>query len=153
VACELELANETNFPHKGVIDFVNNQVDPATGTLRIRGVFPNPGPDRVLQPGYFARVRVPGSEKHQAIMIPDLAVGTDQSQKYVLTVDDKNMVQYKLVKLGPVIDGMRVVREGLTMNDWVIINGLMSARPGTPVTPTRQTAETAATKPVAEATN
>lgn len=135
--CELELANETNFPHKGVLDFLDNRVDPAMGSLRIRGIFPNPGPDRVLQPGYFARVRVPGSGKYNAILIPDEAVGTDQNQKFVMTVNSTNVVEYKPVKLGPIESGLRVVREGLTTNDWVIVNGLMSARPGAPVAPTR----------------
>lgn len=137
VACEVELANETNFPHKGTLDFLDNRVDPATGTLRVRGIIPNPGPDRILQPGYFARVRVPGSAKYQTLLIPDEAVGTDQGQKYALTVNDQNTVEYKSVKLGPVIDGLRVVREGLKPEDWVIVNGLMSARPGAKVNPTR----------------
>lgn len=140
VPCEVELANETGFPHKGVLDFVDNRVDPATGTLQVRAKLPNPGPDHVLQPGFFARIRVPGSAKYQALMIPDLAVGTDQSQKFVCVVNDKNIVEYKMVRLGPVMDGMRVVRSGLSTNDWVIINGLMSARPGSPVVPTRSAA-------------
>lgn len=137
VLCEVELANETSFPHKGVLDFVDNRVDPATGTLQVRAKLPNPGPDHVLQPGFFARIRVPGSTKYEALLIPDLAVGTDQSQKFVCTVNDKNIVEYKMVQLGPVMDGMRVVRSGLQTNDWVIINGLMSARPGSLVVPTR----------------
>ena len=137
VVCELELANETGFPHKGVMDFVDNRIDPATGTLRVRGVFDNPGPGRVLQPGFFARIRVPGSGKYPALLVPDLAVGTDQGQKFVYVVDAKNTVEYRSVKLGPIIDGLRVVREGLKTNDWVIVNGLMSVRPGVPVNPTR----------------
>ena len=137
VVCELELANETGFPHKGVMDFVDNRIDPATGTLRVRGVFDNPAPGRVLQPGFFARVRVPGSGKYPALLVPDLAVGTDQGQKFVYVVDEKNTVEYRSVKLGPIIDGLRVVREGLKTNDWVIVNGLMSVRPGVPVNPTR----------------
>ncbi len=137
VVCELELANETDFPHQGVLDFVDNRVDPATGTMRVRGVFPNPAPDRVLQPGYFARLRVPGSGKYQALLVPDLAVGTDQGQKFVYVVNDKNTVEYRTVKLGPVVDGLRVVREGIHSNDWVVVNGLMSIRPGAPVTATR----------------
>jgi RND family efflux transporter MFP subunit len=135
MACELALANETGFPHKGVLDFVDNRVDPATGTLRVRGVFANP--DRILQPGFFARVRVPGSAKYSALLIPDQAVGTDQGQKFVYAVDAQNMVQYKIVDLGPMIDGLRVVREGLLSNDWIIVNGLMSVRPGAKVNPAR----------------
>ena len=99
MACELELANETGFPHKGVLDFVDNQVDTATGTLRVRGVFANPG--RVLQPGFFARVRVPGSAKYSALLIPDLAVGADQGQKFVYSVNAQNTVEYKIGQTRP----------------------------------------------------
>lgn len=133
--CEIELANETGFPHKGLLDFVDNQVDPTTGTLRVRGVFSNP--DRVLQPGFFTRVRVPGSAPSQTLLIPDQAVGADQDQKYVFVVDEQDTVQYTPVKLGPLIDGLRVVREGLHSNDWVVVNGLMTIRPGIKVNPTR----------------
>ncbi len=137
VPCELELANETNFPHKGVIDFVDNRVDPATGTLRLRGTFPNPGPDHILQPGYFARIRVPGSSKYPAMLISDEAIGTDQGQKFVYVVNSTNTVEYKKVTLGPIVDGLRVVRDGIQSNDWIIVNGLLSVRPGAPVTATR----------------
>lgn len=137
IVCEVELANETGFPHHGVLDFVDNEVDAATGTMRLRGVFENA--DRALQPGFFARVRVPGSAKYQALLIPDQAVGTDQDQKFVYSVDEtggKNVVQYRSVTLGPMVDGLRVVREGLSSNDWVVVNGLMTLRPGIPVNPT-----------------
>jgi RND family efflux transporter MFP subunit len=137
VACELALANETGFPHKGRLDFVDNRVDASTGTLRVRAVFANPGPDRILQPGFFAVVRVPGTAKYSTLMIPDQAVGTDQNQKFVYTVSDQNEVVYKIVKLGPVIDGLRVVREGLKPDDWVIVNGLMTIRPGAKVAPAK----------------
>jgi RND family efflux transporter MFP subunit len=135
MACELALAGETGFPHQGVLDFVDNRADPATGTLRVRGVFANP--DRVLQPGFFARVRVPGSAKYSALLIPDLAVGTDQGQKFVYAVDATNAVEYKIVNLGPMIDGLRIVRDGLASNDWIIVNGLMSVHPGSIVEPSR----------------
>ena len=150
VPCELELANETGFPHKGVIDFMDNQVDPAMGTLRVRGVFPNPGPERILQPGYFARVRVPGSSKYPALVVPDEAIGTDQSQKFVYVVNDQNTVEYKMVKLGPIVDGLRVVREGIQSNDWVVVNGLMSVRPGGKVSATRAVIGAAAPSVAAE---
>jgi RND family efflux transporter MFP subunit len=149
VPCELELANETDYPHKGVVNFMDNQIDPAMGTLRVRGVFANPAPERVLQPGYFARVRVPGSSKYEALEIPDEAIGTDQSQKFVYVVNDQNLVEYKRVKLGPIFDGLRVVREGISSNDWVVVNGLMSVRPGVPVSATRAVIGAAA--PVAAA--
>jgi len=138
MACELALANETGFPHKGVLDFVDNRVDPATGTLRVRGVFVNP--DRILQPGFFTRVRVPGSAKYSALLIPDQATGADQGQKFVYAVDGQNTVEYKIVDLGPMIDGLRVVRTGLLSNDWIVINGLMSVRPGAKVNPSRAAA-------------
>jgi RND family efflux transporter MFP subunit len=135
--CELELANESGFPHKGVLDFVDNRVDATTGTLRVRGVFANPGPDRILQAGFFARVRVPGSGKYQALLIPDQAVGTDQGQKFVFVVNDQDAVEYRTVRLGPFIDGLRVVREGIQSNDWVVVNGLLSIHTGSKVNPKR----------------
>jgi membrane fusion protein, multidrug efflux system len=151
VACEIELANETGFPHKGVMDFVDNQIDPAMGTLKVRGTFPNPAPDHVLQPGFFTRVRVPGSSQYQSLMIPDEAVGTDQGQKFVYVVNETNTVQYKQVQLGPIMNGLRVVHEGLQSNDWVIVNGLMSVRPGAKVNATRAVIGTAPAQPEANA--
>jgi multidrug efflux system membrane fusion protein len=135
VPCEVELANETGFPHKGLLDFVENQVDPSTGTLRVRGVFANP--DRILQPGFFARARVPATAEYAAMLIPDSAVGTDQDQKFVYVVNAEEAAEYRIVKLGPMIDGLRVVREGLGSNDWVVVNGLMSVRPGAKVSANR----------------
>ena len=143
--CEIELADEADFPHKGVLDFVDNQVDTATGTMRVRGVFANP--DHTLQPGFFARVRVPGSAAYQALLIPDAAIGSDQDQKFVLVVDAQNKAQYVPVKLGPLIDGERVIRQGLHTNDWIVVNGLMTARPGAEVAPTRAPATTVAKAP------
>jgi len=148
--CELELANETDFPHKGVIDFLDNHVDTTTGTLRIRGVFPNPGPDHILQPGFFAKLRVPGSESYPALLIPEQAIGTDQGQKFVLTVNGQNMVERRNLKLGPELKGLRVVHQGIGSNDWVIVNGLMSARTGAPVNPTRGTIAASETNSVAK---
>ena len=133
VVCELELANEKGFPHRGMLDFVDNRVNPATGTLRVRGVFPNPEPEFPLQPGFFARVRVPGSGRYAALLIPDEAVGTDQGRKFVYVVNDQNAVEYKPVDLGPTLEGLRVVREGLGSNEWVVVNGLMNLRPGVKV--------------------
>src|SRR5256885_1634042 len=123
VPCELELANEENFPHKGMLDSVENRIDPTTGTLRVRGVFENPTPARVLQPGFFARVRVPGSARYRALLISDESVGTDQGQKFVYVVDDQDTVQSRKVVLGPSIGDLRVVREGIHSNDWVLVNG------------------------------
>ena len=128
--CELELANETGFPHKGVLDFMDNRLDATTGTLRARGIFPNPGPSRVLQAGFFTRTRVPGSEKYQALLVPDEAVGTDQGQKFVYVVNDQDTVEYRPVKPGPIMDGLRVIRQGIQVKDWVLVNGLMSVAHG-----------------------
>lgn len=130
---ELELANETNFPHKGVVDFTDNRVDARTGTLRMRGVFPNPGPNRALQPGFFGRVRVPGTARYNALLVLDEAVGTDQARKFLYVLTSSNTVGFAAVKLGPIVDGLRVVREGIQPTSQIIINGLMGIRPGVPV--------------------
>jgi RND family efflux transporter MFP subunit len=133
----LALADETGFPHKGYIDFVDNQLDPDTGTIRGRAVFPNP--DLVLTPGLFARIRIPGSGKYKAIMIPDEAIGSDQSERFVMAVDNENTVEYRKVVLGPRINDLRIIREGLTPEDWVIIKGVQrAARPGVKVDPQRE---------------
>ena len=144
VSCELGLANEDGFPHHGRLDFVDNRVDPATGTLRVRGVFTNPAPDRILQPGFFARVRVPGSAKYKALLVPELAIGTDQGQKFVYVVNDQDTVESRQVVLGRSIGSLRVVREGVRPDDWVMVNGLLSVRAGAKVKPARETAAEAA---------
>jgi membrane fusion protein, multidrug efflux system len=128
IPCELGLANETGFPHKGVIDFVDNRLDPNTGTLRGRGVFTNG--NRSLTPGLFARMRIPGSGKYQALLLPERAFGNDQSVKFVYVVNAESKVEFRPVVLGPVIDGLRVVREGLKPGERVIIEGHMRVRPG-----------------------
>jgi RND family efflux transporter MFP subunit len=127
------LADEAGFPHSGVIVFQDNEVDPQTGTIRTRAKLDNH--DRAFTPGLFARVRLMGDKKYDALLINDSAVGTDQTVKYVLVVGADNKVEYRPVKLGPVIDGLRVVREGLKANDTIIVNGLQRVRPGSPVTP------------------
>jgi RND family efflux transporter MFP subunit len=127
------LADEEGFPHKGAITFVDNQVDPSTGTIRVRAMLPNP--NRLLAPGFFVRVRVPVSEPRQGVLVTDRAVGTDQDRKYVLVVNDKNVVEYRPVKLGPIQNGLRAVVEGLAPSDWVIVNGIQRARPGATVAP------------------
>jgi len=127
------LADEPGFPHSGVMVFQDNEVDPQTGTIRIRAKLDNH--DRAFTPGLFARVRLLGEKKYNALLINDSSVGTDQTVKYVLVVGADNKVQYTPVKLGPVIDGLRVVREGLKPNDTIVVNGLQRVRPGSPVTP------------------
>ncbi|MCC6491798.1 MAG: efflux RND transporter periplasmic adaptor subunit [Pirellulales bacterium] len=127
------LSGEIGFPHEGRLDFAELGVDPDTGTQMRRGVFPNP--DRKLLPGLFARVRFPVGEPHPGLMVPDRAIGTDQRGEYVLVVNDKNVVEYRSVTLGMRIAGMRVVAEGVQRGDWIVINGLQRARPGSPVNP------------------
>ena len=122
------LADEEGFPHDGVMDFVDNQIDRGTGTVVARAVLPNP--DLSLLPGLFARLQLPGSGQYRAILIPDEAVGSDQSQKFVYVVDAESKAQYRTVKLGPMVDGLRVVREGIGPEDRVIVAGLQRARPG-----------------------
>ena len=134
IPAEMALANQDGFPHVGEIDFVDNQIDPATGTIRARGVFPNK--DRLMSPGFFARVRIPGSGEYEAMLIRDSAVGDDQGSSYVWVVDGDSKASYRPIKLGPLHGGMRVVREGLKADDRVIVNGLMSVRNGVVVKPT-----------------
>jgi RND family efflux transporter MFP subunit len=129
------LADEAGFPHAGVLVFQDNEVDPATGTIRTRAKLDNH--DRAFTPGLFARVRLMGDKKYDALLINDSAIGTDQTVRYVLVVDPDNKVEYRPVKLGPVIDGLRVVREGLKANETIVVNGLQRVRPGTAVTPQR----------------
>ena len=127
------LADEEGFPHDGVMDFVDNQIDRGTGTIVGRALLPNP--DLSLLPGLFARLQLPGSGKYRAILIPDEAVGTDQSQRFVWVVDAENKVQYRTVKIGPMIDGLRVVREGLAPEDRLVVAGIQRVRPGVVVAP------------------
>jgi RND family efflux transporter MFP subunit len=133
IPAEMALGNEMGFPHQGTVDFVDNQINPATGTIRARAVFANP--DKLMSPGFFARIRIPGSGEYDAVLVRDSAISSDQGRLFVLTVDDKNKTVYRPIKTGPIVDGLRVVREGLDANDRVIVSGLMSARPGVPVQP------------------
>src|SRR6266567_2001292 len=128
IPAEMGLADEKGFPRKGHVDFVDNRVDPTTGTLRARGVFPNA--DHSLSPGFFARLHIPGSGKYPALLIPDRALGSDQSQKFVYVVNAEKKVEFRPVKVGPMIDGLRVVKEGLKPGEQVIVEGLMRVRPG-----------------------
>ena len=131
------LANETGYPHQGYLDFAAISLTPTTGTLSLRGIFPNP--DGKILPGSFARVRAPivGSEK-TALVIPEVAIGYDQLGSYVLVVAAKNLVERRSVQLGVRVDDGRVVQEGLTGKDWVIIQGQIRAFPGKPVTPVKE---------------
>ena len=134
---QVGLANEEGFPHAGTVDFVDNQLNPQTGTIRARAVLPNK--DGQFTPGMFARVQLLGSGEYSAILIDDRAVNTDQSQKYVLLLGANNQIEYRKVKLGRVIDGLRVVREGLKGGDVIVVNGAQRVHPGVTVTPQRVT--------------
>jgi RND family efflux transporter MFP subunit len=131
------LADERGFPREGFMDFVDNQVDRGTGTIVGRAIVPNP--DLALVPGLFARLQLPGSAQYRAILVPDEAIASDQSQKYVFVVDGESKAKYRPVKIGPLVDGRRVVREGVTPADWVVVAGLQRVRPGLPVDAQRDT--------------
>lgn len=132
---ELGLADETGFPHVGVTDFADSGVDPSTGTLELRGTFENAEDPIRLLPGMFARVRIPVAQRDDMPLVDDRAIGSDQSGRYVLIVDDANVVEKRNVETGQLIDGLRVVESGLTGDEWVVVNGLQRARPGATVAP------------------
>ena len=129
------LVDEDGYPHKGRLDFVDNQVDPSTGTIRARAVFSNPVGR--YTPGLFARIRLVGGDDRDTVLIEDRAVGTDLGKKFVLVLKPDNSIDYRLVQLGPAIDGLRVVEEGLSPGDVIVVNGLQHVRPGQTVAPTR----------------
>jgi RND family efflux transporter MFP subunit len=129
----LGLATEEGFPHRGTINFVDNQVNPKTGTLRVRGVFPNK--DEALSPGFFARVRVPIGQAHQALLVTDRAIDNDQGQKVLYVVNEKNEVVSRPVRLGALHDGLREIEGGLKPGERVVVNGLQQVRPGLTVEP------------------
>jgi RND family efflux transporter MFP subunit len=132
---ELALPDERGFPHTGKLDFLDNRLDQGTGTLRARALIANEA--GLFSPGMFARVRVTGTPAYAALLLPDEAIGTDQTNKYVYVVADNGMVTRRNIQLGPLVDGLRVVREGLADGDWVITKGLHRARPGQSVAPNR----------------
>jgi RND family efflux transporter MFP subunit len=132
VAVSLKLIDEQDFQHNGKIDFVDNVIDRNSGTIRGRAVFQNA--DAIFTPGMFGRLRVPGSPPYAALLVSDEAIGTEQARKFVLVVDGDDIVRQKYVTLGQLDDGLRVVKDGLTASDRVIVNGLMHARPGAKVT-------------------
>jgi RND family efflux transporter MFP subunit len=132
---QVGLANEEGFPHPGRMDFVDNQLNPQTGTIRARAVLDNK--DGQFTPGLFARVQLLGSGEYNAILIDDRAVNTDQSQKYVFLLGGDNKIEYRKVTLGRVIDGLRVVREGLKAGDTIVVNGAQRVHPGVTVSPQR----------------
>ncbi len=127
------LADDKDFPYRGTVDFVDNQVDSSTGTVRVRAILPNP--TRLLTPGLFVRVRMPVGAAKPGILVTDRAIGTDQDRKYVLVVNENNVVEYRQVVLGGRYDGLRSVVEGVSPGEWIVVNGLQRVRPGVTVTP------------------
>lgn len=138
VPIELELGDEEGFPHRGYIESFDNRLDANTGTILLRAIFPNP--EGRIVPGLFARIRVSAGGKRPALLIQETAIGTDQAQKYVLVLTDKNTVEYRKVTLGPEVNGLRIVRSGLSAGEKIVVNGTQRARPGMAVTPQDQVA-------------
>jgi RND family efflux transporter MFP subunit len=129
----LGLATEEGFPHQGTVNFVDNQINSKTGTLRVRGVFPNK--DDSLSPGFFGRVRVPIGPPHKAMLVSDRAIDTDQGQKILYVVNDKNEVVFRPIRVGELHAGLRAIEDGLKPGERVIVNGLQLVRPGITVEP------------------
>ena len=145
----LGLVTEDGFPHEGEVDYSSNRVDPSTGTIELRAVFPNP--DRTIVPGLFVRVRLPYT-RGVSLLVSDDAVGVDQSGRYLLVVDAKNVVEHRRVKVGALDNGMRVIEDGVKFGEWVVIDGLQRARPGSTVKPKEAAAAAFATQPTPQTT-
>lgn len=135
----LALMDEAGYPHKGHMDFLDNRLDHNTATMRGRAIFTNE--DRILTPGMFAKVRLPGSGQYEAVMVPDSAIGSDQSVRYVYVVGEDQKVIRRDITLGPIVNGLRVIREGLEGSERVVTQGLQMIFPGAEVAPTEQTIE------------
>ena len=129
----LGLSSESGHPHRGELDFLDNQVNPRTGTIRGRAVFDNS--EGLYTPGLYARLKLVGSETYPAALIKDEAIGTDLGKKFVLVLDKDNVVQYRAIELGPKLEGLRIVRSGLSKGEQIVVNGLQRAMPGAPVDP------------------
>jgi RND family efflux transporter MFP subunit len=134
VQVAIKLIDENDFDHEGRMDFVDNVIDRSTGTIRGRAVFANP--KEVFTPGMFARVRVPGTPPYEGLLVPDVAIGTEQARRFVMVIDDQDTARPKYVTLGQVTkDGLRVIKDGIGPDDRIVISGLMQARPGQKVRP------------------
>src|SRR5215467_4682356 len=143
VPIRLKLIGEPAFSHEGKIDFVDNSIDRSSSTIRVRAVFDNPRGR--FTPGMFARVRMQAAPPKNELLVPDAAIGAEQVRKFVLVVDAENVARPKYVTLGPVVDGLRVITQGLTPDDNVIVNGLMRVRPGVKVAPQQSSTASAST--------
>ncbi len=143
VPVELQLSGEDGFPHRGWVESLDNRLDPATGSMAVRAEFSNA--DGLLTPGLFARIRLPMTGRYSAPAIDPTAVRTDLGRSYVMMVDEKSLAQYRSVVLGPIIDGRRIIREGLKAGEKIIVNGGARVhQPGQPVTPAEPAAPNAA---------
>ena len=129
------LIDEDGYPHPAQLDFIDNQVDPRHGTIRARAILENP--DRRFTPGLFARVKLVSAKRAEAALVDDRAVGTDLGRKFVLVVDEQNVVHYRAVQTGRLVDGLRVITDGLARGDVIVVNGLQRVRPGVTVAPTQ----------------
>ena len=141
----LKLLDETEFSHSARMDFVDNVIDRASGTIRGRAQLENP--DGLFTPGMFARVQVPASAPYQALMVPDAAIGSEQARKFVYLIDQDNVARLRYVTLGQLVDDLRVIKEGLSAGDRVVVNGLMRVRQGVKVTPEERPASPQASVP------
>ncbi len=135
-AVDVQLADETDFIHHGKLDFLDNRLDVGTASLRARAVFENPS--RLFTPGQFARARINSSEPYTAFLVPDTAIGSDQTNRFVITLGPDDTAVRKPVVLGPLVDGLRVIRTGLSADDWIVTRGLTRARPGQKIAPLRE---------------
>ena len=140
---EVAVADEVGFPHKGWMDFVDNQFDPDSGTMIGRALVPNG--DLLLSPGLFVRVRIPGSGRHSAILVPDEAIGTDLNQKLVWVIDAENKAQYRAVKIGALHDGLRIMQEGVAPDERIVVAGIQKMHPGLVVAPEERAIDAPAT--------
>jgi multidrug efflux system membrane fusion protein len=147
----LKLLDEPDFSHSGRMDFVDNVIDRATGTIRGRAQFDNA--DGLFTPGMFARVQVPASAPYQALMVPDAAIGTEQARKFVYVIDQENVARLRYVTLGQLVGDLRVIKDGVSAGDRVVVNGLMRVRQGQKVTPEEQAASPQASVPATKTTD
>jgi multidrug efflux system membrane fusion protein len=142
---KLQLADEKDAEHEGKMDFVDNRIDTATGTAQGRAIFPNP--DRLLIPGLFAKVRLLGEGPYQALLVPDGAIGTDQSQKFVFVIDEQNVARRQTIVPGRMEGSLRIIREGLKGDERIVVDGVQRVRAGSPVTPQETQITEEAAKP------
>jgi multidrug efflux system membrane fusion protein len=148
IPVSMGLANEDGYPHQGRLESLDNELDTSSGTIRVRAVFDNPTGE--LTPGLYAKIRTGGAAGETAILVDDRAVGTDQDKKYVMVVDSGNKATYRAVTLGPMVDGLRIIRSGLAKGERIVVNGLQRVQPNAIVAPTEVTMDRADDKAPAQ---